>query len=201
MEATLAPPLAPASAHTGGFRPFPISVDLYERMIAAGVFRGERLFLWQGQLVEKMPKYPPHNLAMMALNTALVRLLPAGWHVRPEIPLRLDDRSMPEPDLASGRGNIRDFAGRQATPRDLAIVIEVADSSVATDAGEKLAGYAAAGVPVYWVVDIPGRIVRLYSEPDGPSYRSRRDYGPDEEIPVILDGVEVGRIAVRDVLP
>lgn len=201
MATTLAPPPTPGTAPTAGFRPYRISTDLYERMIDAGVFRDERLFLWKGQLVEKMPKFPPHNLAMMTLTTVLVRLLPDGWHIRPEIPLRLDDGSMPEPDLAIGRGSIRDFADRQATPRDVAIVIEVSDSSVGVDAGEKLAAYAAAGIPAYWIADIPGRVLRIHTEPDGPSYRSRRDYGPEAQVPVILDGAEVGRIAVRDILP
>jgi Uma2 family endonuclease len=170
-------------------------------MINSGVFRGERVYLWRGRLVEKMTKYPPHNLSQGALITAMVRLLPPGWHVGADRPLALADGSMPEPDVMVVVGTFHDYTDRQATARDVAVVIEVSDSSLDFDAGEKLADYAAAGVPAYWIVDIPGRLLRVYTDPEGPSYHSRRDYRPDEEVPVTLDGAEVGRIAVRDIPP
>jgi hypothetical protein len=84
-------------------------------------------------------------------------------------------------------------------------VVEVADSSLAIDSGEVLQTYAREAIPVDWIVNLPKRRIEVYTEPSGsaaaPSYRGQRSYGPDDEVPVVLDGREVGRIAVRDVLP
>jgi hypothetical protein len=64
--------------------------------------------------------------------------------------------------------------------------------------------YAQAGIPVYWIVNLPERKIDLYTEPSAaegsPHYAQRRDYGMTEMIPVVLDGVEVGRLEVRELL-
>ena len=36
---------------------------------------------------------------------------------------------------------------------------------------------------------------------DEPDYRQVQEYGVDDEIPVVLNGEEVGRLTVRDLLP
>ena len=75
------------------------------------------------------------------------------------------------------------------------------------DRGEAFEDYAHCGIPVYWVVNIPDRTIDVYIEPSGPRaagppyYAQRRSYRSGEEVPVVLDGLEVGRIPVREVLP
>lgn len=196
MTTALAPPLAPATAPTGGFRPHRISVDEYERMIDAGVFRGAKTVLWRGSLFEKMTKHEPHVHAQTEMTAGLYRVVPAGWHIRIDQPLRLADDWLPEPDLMVLRGPSRDYQGRRPLPRDVGLVVEVADSSLADDTGAMPAAYAAAGVPAYWVVVVPDRRVRTFADPGGATDRIRRDYGAGESAPVVLDGVEVGRIPV-----
>jgi Uma2 family endonuclease len=65
--------------------------------------------------------------------------------------------------------------------------------------------YAAAGVPVYWILNLIDRRIEVHTVPSGPAeepdYRERRDYGEAEFVALTLDGAEAGRIAVRDVLP
>jgi Uma2 family endonuclease len=69
----------------------------------------------------------------------------------------------------------------------------------------KLKAYASGGIPAYWIVNLPKGRIEVYSQPTGPaetpSYRERHEYGPDDGVPVILDGREVGRIAAREILP
>ncbi len=83
--------------------------------------------------------------------------------------------------------------------------MEVADSSLRRDRGRKKRIYARARIPVYWIVNLIERQVEVYTEPAGTGqradYRQRRDYRPDEEIPVILDGVLVGVLTMRELLP
>ena len=73
------------------------------------------------------------------------------------------------------RGQPRDYLGRSRTARDVAIVVEVADSSVPQDSVTKLRAYAADGVPVYWVANLPDRRIFVYTDPSGPV--ERPDYG------------------------
>ena len=84
-------------------------------------------------------------------------------------------------------------------------MIEVADSSLDEDRGWKKQIYAHARIPVYWIVNLVARQVEVYTDPTGPAdqpdYRQRRDYGPTDEVPLVLDGQEVARIRVSELLP
>ena len=80
----------------------------------------------------------------------------------------------------------------------------MSDSSVGRDRGIKKRLYARAGVGLYWIVNLADRRVEVYTSPaatDPPDYATRTDYGPDDAVPVVLDGVAVGAIRVADVLP
>ena len=63
--------------------------------------------------------------------------------------------------------------------------------------------YACAGIPVYWIVHLRDGRVEVYTDPDRAvgNYQSRVDYGPGEQTPIFIDGQEVCRIAVADLLP
>jgi Uma2 family endonuclease len=61
--------------------------------------------------------------------------------------------------------------------------------------------YAAAGIPFYWIVNLVDRQLEVYSEPHSDGYRTRQVLGPDEQVALVLDGSEVGRITVADLLP
>ena len=99
-----------------------------------------------------------------------MRALPAGWHVRVEMPVVVPGRlSRPEPDVAAARGEYDDFARRGQTPgaADVGLVVEVSDSSLEDDrvkAGLLLDG----GFPAVWVVDLAGRRVEVYRRGEGP---------------------------------
>ena len=189
------------------FRPYLIPVDLYEDLIEAGVFSSsDRLYLWKGVLVEKMTKGPYHGYGFLKLLRRLFECTPDGWHVRPEYPIQMPDGSEPEPDLAVVRGSESKYVSETPTWRDVALAVEVADSSLKIDAGSKLKNYAAAAIPIYWIVNLIEESIDVYSDPVGATqtepacYRELSRYREGEAAPVILDGLEVGRVAVRDVL-
>jgi Uma2 family endonuclease len=199
-----APPPATATPPTSarGGRPYRLTAEQYYQMIEAGVLAAaDRVELWEGQLVEKMSKNRPHAIALGSLHHLLIPLVPAGWYVAQEEPIAIDDVRVPEPDLSVVRGSRRDYPQRPPTGRDVALAVEVSDTSLKKDLGTMMAVYAGQAIPVYWVVNLGARRIEVYAEPEGPSYRSTRSYGPDDAVPVVLDGREVGRIAVRDVLP
>jgi Uma2 family endonuclease len=104
--------------------------------------------------------------------------------------------------VAIVRGTRAAFRGRHPEPADIALITEVGDASLARDRGDKWVAYGRAGIPVYWIVNLRDRQVEVYtnSDPAG-GYRFRVDYRPGDDVPVVIDGREVGRIAVTDLLP
>jgi len=202
MSTAPAPEMPPTSTTTPGFRPYRVTLERYHRMIATGVYtEKDPVVLWNGQLVEKMTKGQPHNNAVARLARALFRIVPDGWHVRQEQPIVLSDDSEPEPDLTVIRGAIDDYPDRPPLAHDVVLLIEAADSSLPLDSGEVLETYAKNAIPCYWLVNLPDRRIEVYSKPEGARFTVREVFGPDDTVPVILDGREVGRVAVRDVLP
>jgi Uma2 family endonuclease len=151
-----------------------------------------------------MSKKPPHALTTELVRDALAALLPTDWHVSSQEPVTTLD-SEPEPDVIVVRGKRRQFANRHPQPEELALVVEVADASRPRDQGIKKRLYARANIGVYWIVNLIAMQIEVYTVPTSqaqlPDYVEQTIYKPGEEVPVLLDGVEIGRIAVQDLLP
>lgn len=135
----------------------------YERLVAAGAFHGEPLELIGGRLLVAEPKGSRHSVTVSVVAEVLRTALPAGWVVRSEQSLALDDDSEPEPDVAVVRGPHTRYLDRH--PRRPALVVEVADASLDFDRTEKAGLYARGGVADYWIVNLVDRVVELYREP------------------------------------
>ena len=182
-----------------------LSVDQYHAMIHAGILTDDDpVELLEGWLVAKMPKNPPHRAVTRLIRQVLERLVPAEWYVDTQEPITTDD-SEPEPDVVVVRGETRHYLDRHPGLNDVGLVIEVADTTLQRDRGFKKQLYARAGIPVYWIVNLSDNQCEVYTEPSGPEpqpdYRQRQDYGASDVMPVVLAGVEVGRMAVREFLP
>lgn len=183
-----------------------ISVDRYERMVEAGVITpDDRVELLEGMLVPKMSKSPAHVTATLLIEDALRAALPAGWSVRTEQPIRLDD-SEPEPDATVVKGKARDYAARHPTPAAIPLLIEVADSSLRRDREDKRRIYARNGIAVYWVVNVADRLIDVYTGPSGPTaltpdYATTATYRPGDAVPVVLAGAQVATVNADDLLP
>ncbi len=200
--------IAPAEATTGctifdwlPSRIYRLNVDEYEAMVVARVFGDKsRVHLINGFLMEKISQNPPHTTADELCGQALAQSLPPGWHIRASKPVRLPPGSMPEPDRCVVRGSIRDYAAGDPDPSDVGLVVEVADSSLDDD--RLLAAiYAAASIPVYWIVNLVDRQVEVYTGPTASGYSAHRIYRPGQVVPLVLDGVEVGMIPADSILP
>jgi Uma2 family endonuclease len=203
------PPAAPAPpAQASDIPMFPVyrfQVEQYHALIAAGILTADdRVELLEGWVVPIMPINPPHRRATERTFAVLNRLLPAGWYVTMHQPITTT-YSEPEPDVAIIRGNTDDYPDRHPGPKDLGPVIEVADSTLAANRQAKRILYARASIQIYWIINLVDRQVEVHTDPTGPvetpTYARREVFDASSEVPVILDGREVGRIAVRDILP
>jgi Uma2 family endonuclease len=180
-----------------------LTVDQYEAMVESGVFnKRDRFTLINGFLVAKVPKSPRHTFVAKNLVRKLQKLVPSGWDFRIEDAIRLAF-SKPEPDVSIARGDIEDYADRDPGPADLAMVAEIAASSVSEDR-QMAKIYGPAGIPVYWIVNLKARHVEVYSllKRRGTSgYGKPRVFRVGQSVPVVIEGVEVGRVAVADIVP
>jgi Uma2 family endonuclease len=196
---------APPPALPPGLVPSRFTDEQFEKMIEAGIFpEGVHAELLDG-IVVTMVKGDPHNLAVGETGDALRRILPPGWFVSEEKSLRIGRGWRPEPDVAVLRGHRRDYTGRIAPAGSIALVVEVSDSSYDRDRGVKWPKYAEIRVSTYWILNLNESRVEVYTDPAGrgasASYTAAATFQGGDSIPVVIEGREVGRVAVADILP
>jgi Uma2 family endonuclease len=176
----------------------------YDRLVDRGAFEGEPLELIGGQLVVAEPQGSDHASAIGRVSDTIRAALPAGFVVRVQLPLALDDESEPEPDVAVVPGTHDDY--RAAHPGRATLLLEVAESSLGLDRDTKGSLYARGAVQDYWIVNLVDRVLEVYRDPvpDSPApygwrYRSvERLTAPDR---VALLGLPAVHLAVSDLLP
>ncbi len=199
---------APPGSSLFAVPPWPVrrwTVAEYHQMIQAGILTEEdRVELIEGWIVPKMPHNPPHDGAVDNARQRIERLLPAGWQTRVQSAITLAD-SEPEPDVVVVPGPASRYYARHPEPHEIAVAIEVADSSLARDRGDKCRAYARAAIACYWIINLVHRQVEVYTDPTGPAaaptYRRRIDYGLADSVPLVVAGQQVALIAVTDLLP
>ena len=186
-------------------RPRRFSRAEYDRLIELGVFQpGEPLELIGGQLLIAEPQGTRHYTGIVKTAKVLEAAFGAGWYVRIQGPIGLDDESEPEPDVAVVPGRPDDHG--RAHPARPALTVEVAESSLAFDRRHKGSLYARAGLDDYWVLNLVDRVLEVYREPApdpaapfGWSYARRHVLdGPARIAPLALPGVAV---TVNQLLP
>jgi Uma2 family endonuclease len=94
---------------------------------------------------------------------------------------------------------------RKPGPQDIALVIEVADSTLRRDRTLKRRLYAAAGIPVYWIVNLVDKQLEVYSHPSGPvkkpDYGERQIFTARDTVGVEIDGRLIAELLVKELLP
>jgi Uma2 family endonuclease len=190
-----------------------LSVDQFHRMIELGILRdGEPIELIDGILVRKdnsdsggdpMTHGPRHAYCVQRLKELEARVRQHGSHLRQQLPITLSESREPEPDITVAIGTIDDYRDRHPTAAECLVAIEVAASSLEFDRCVKEPIYAAAGIPVYWIVNIPECRIEVYQSPI-PSegrYRNRVDYKPSDTIKLPLSAGRSIDVAVDEILP
>jgi Uma2 family endonuclease len=89
------------------------------------------------------------------MREELAQLVPVGWYVDAQEPITTND-SEPEPDVVIVRGDRRQYRDRHPGPDDVALVVEVSDSTLQRDRTMKQRMYARrasrpTGLSVRWM--------------------------------------------------
>jgi Uma2 family endonuclease len=176
------------------------TVEEYHRIAEAGIFTDdERVELLEGKIFCKSAKTTAHCSSVMRTNYLLQnRLGNLAW-VSIQDPVKLNERSEPEPDIAVVKIDPLDYADHHPTPSEGYLIIEVADSSLKLDCETKGKAYSKAGITDYWVLDVIGRQLHVFREPTEDGYQSEVILAEDETISA-LQFPDL-QIAISEMLP
>jgi Uma2 family endonuclease len=173
-----------------------------ERLEALGIFEQQHVELIEGELIVKMSKNPPHVDAAALLLGWLIQVFGARF-VNHEAPMDVapedNPTSEPVPDMIVLNRKFTGFGLARPQPKDLDLVVEIADTSLAFDLTVKAALYARAGIVEYWVLDVPGRRLIVHRDPHEGHYGSVTAYNKQEGIAPL--GAAGSTFQVRSVLP
>lgn len=174
-----------------------ITLAEYEGWIDAGdIEEGAPIELFEGRIIRKMTKGRELSRASVHGCQAIERALPEGWHLGVELPVRMPaSEGLPEPDLSVTRGTVDDYKVRDPGPADVALVVEIADSSLAEDR-RRAPVYLSEGYPSYWIVNVRDRQLEVHR-----LGLPTEILGETDAADLVLDGTVVARIAVADMLP
>ncbi len=158
------------------------SVDQLYRMGESGVLDGPGQYeLIDGTIYFMPPQTPSHYSTIQKVASALRDLIvrsDQAVSLREQGPLEFGDATYVEPDLAIVDGSPADY--RTSHPMTALLVVEVSNTSYRKDSGVKLAVYAHAEIPEYWIVDVARRRVEVYRNPRPPEYAARITFSGDE---------------------
>lgn len=159
------------------------TVDEYDTMIKAGVFDGKESFeLIEGEFVKKMTQGDLHIGCINVLTWILRNDLPKMYLYSIQNAVRINIFSAPEPDVALLRFRNDFYSTGKARPEDILLLIEVADTTVSSDRQIKIPLYAQAEVPEVWLVNLPRKIIEVYTEPKNGKYQIVRKAGKSETL-------------------
>jgi Uma2 family endonuclease len=150
-------------------------VTAYHKMGEAGIFdEDDRVELLDGDILILSPIGPPHFGCTAYLTHTLKDLVGANALILNDAPVRLNDRSEPEPDIVLLRPRPDFYRNGIPGPDDVLLLVEVMDSSADYDRGKKLGLYARAGIRGVWLVDINGELIEAHRRPVGEVYTENR---------------------------
>lgn len=156
------------------------TVDDVLRMTRAGIFAdNERIELIDGELLPMNAEALPHVKAKTRINRFFAAAVGETIEMAPDATLYLSGKTYLEPDFYFWPTSL---PLEQVEGKDLLLVVELSDSSLARDLKLKAGVYARHGVPEYWVTDLKRRVVTVHCDPEGAGWAAKTQYSGDDEI-------------------
>lgn len=156
---------------------FRFHVDQYQQLIDLGMLKeGAPWELLDGMILHKnradagedeITHGPEHANHVARLTGLLVRIAEQlGLSVRCQLPLQLSPKDAPEPDFSLVRPLTPQAVRRHPHGDEVALVIEVASSSLKFNRSQKQKVYATAGIPEYWIINLVAKKLEDFQKPD-----------------------------------
>jgi Uma2 family endonuclease len=152
------------------------NVTEYYQMAEAGILTpDDRVELIEGEVIKMSPIGIKHAACVKRLNGILQsRFGPKGVCI--QSPIRLNDYSEPEPDVALVRARDDYYETRHPTAADTLLIIEVADTTVLTDRNIKVPLYARSEVREVWLINLPAQCIEMFWNPQAGNYQQSREF-------------------------
>jgi Uma2 family endonuclease len=158
------------------------NVQEYYRLAETGVLRPDaRVELLNGRIMGMSPIGPLHGSLVKRLSRLFTLQAKDRWIVSTQDPVRLADHSEPEPDVALLKPSSDVYASHHPQPEDVYLLIEVADTTLDYDRGEKIPAYGRAGIVEVWVVNLVNATLEVYRDPHFTGYGSKTILGAGDQ--------------------
>ena len=197
-KAPAAPEIQDAPAYTPQTRKF--TVAEYYRMAEVGILQpDEKVQLIEGEIILMPPIGPEHAADVDEFLALFAQYAPGRYRLRIQNPVRLDNGSEPEPDVALLRLRPDGYRGAHPAPADVLLVIEVSDSTLTYDRNVKAHLYGRHNIPETWVRNLPEDCIERFTEPGPEGYARHTIHRRGETLtPVSLPDLS---FAVEGLLP
>ena len=161
------------------------TVEEFYRAAAAGqIDDPDRLELVHGRL-NKVMQGDRHANLCSRLSRQLRRALDPPLFARDEKLIHIAFDGEPIPDVMFTYQE--QYEGRHPFPEDVALLVEVSDTSAAYDLGEKALLYSQAGITDYWVVLVNEAAIVRHRQPTPEGYQQvTRLAGADTLSPLVV---------------
>jgi Uma2 family endonuclease len=164
--------------------------DEYYRLAEEGYFRGQRVLLMEGEIIQMPPMGHEHAVGVTRATRWLSEYCKDELVLRVQMPLNALEDSDPEPDLAVIPGPLEAYRDH---PKTALLIIEVADSSLPLDR-KKAFVYAAIGVEDYWILDLKHRCFEVYRNPR-PDPQAPHGFRYDQPV-IVKEGETIAPLAI-----
>ena len=137
----------------------------FYRVIDAGVFEpDDHLELIEGQIIVKeRPMKSAHATGLSRSDAKMRQIFSVEYHVRNQLPITLNNKNEPLPDIAIVVGSIDDYEAQH--PKTAVLIIEISDYTLRHDRNAKGAIYARAEIADYWILNLKERVLEVRRNP------------------------------------
>jgi Uma2 family endonuclease len=178
--------------------PVKLTISDFELLERAGAFRSyAKTELVEGVVVAMNAQFRAHSWAKNELGYRIRLVLDAGTtglSAQIEPTVEIPPTNLPGPDIvvtSEPRGD------RYMRADSVELIVEISDSTVAFDLREKLAMYAQAKVPEYWVVDLPECKLHQFWNPADSAYLDRAEVDLGQPVTsMTIKGLTVSTVGI-----
>jgi len=161
----------------------------YRHLIEIGVLEDGKVELVNGEIWQKMGQGRRHTASVFGM-----------LRLQTQSSLPVAEYGDPEPDVAVMAQTLDKYIEEeQLTLDNMLLVVEVSDSTLRADLTGKVRQYGSAGIPEYWVADIPNRLLHVFREPTEGGYASEIVLTPEDEVRPLA--APEATVRVSDLLP
>lgn len=161
------------------------SVEEYYKMTLSGILgEDDRVELIEGEVTEMTPISNKHSLCVNRLNRLFSQILEDNAIVSVQNPVRLDQHSEPQPDIALIRPPFERYVSSHPSPEDVFLMVEVAESSYDYDRCVKIPLYSRHGIPEVWLIDLNNEKIEAFRNPSPEGYRIVETFFSGDTIPI-----------------